>query len=145
MITRPLDLAARLQPEPRNFDAFFFVNVGLVALFFTVAGSRFVVSPGIDLPVMPGGPVNGIRATTVLTVRASGQLLTDGGLLPDTQLKLWLEAEAKAGPRPVLLIEADRRAATGEITRIQGLARRAGFSQVLLAIDEPVSTDGGGR
>ena len=143
MITRPLDLASRLQPEPRTFDAFFFVNVGLVTLFFTLAGSRFVVSPGIELPVVSGARASGIRATTVLKVRASGQLLTDGGLLPDTRLTLWLEAEAKAGPGPVLLIEADRRAATGEITHIEALARHAGFLRVLLAIDESASTDDG--
>ena len=35
MITRPLDLALELQPEPRSFDALFYINVGLVGLFFT--------------------------------------------------------------------------------------------------------------
>jgi biopolymer transport protein ExbD len=144
MITRPLDLASRLQPEPRNFDAFFWVNVGLVALFFTLFGSSFVVAPGIDLPVISGARASGIRATTVLKVRASGQLLTDRGLLPDAQLLDWLKQEVLRAQKPVLLIEADRRAATGEITHIGGLARRAGFTQVLLAVDEPVSSNGEG-
>ena len=32
MITRPLDLASKLRPEPRNFDWLFFVNAGLLSL-----------------------------------------------------------------------------------------------------------------
>ena len=57
MITRPLDLAAKLRPEPRRFDALFYVNVGVLALFFLVFGSRFVLAPGLGLdfklPEMP--------------------------------------------------------------------------------------------
>ena len=46
MITRPLDLASKLRPEPRNFDWLFFVNAGLLVLFFVLFGSRFVLAPG---------------------------------------------------------------------------------------------------
>ena len=58
MITRPLDLASRLRPPPRNFDVFFYVNLGLMVLAFTVLGSRFVLAPGFgvdfQLPEMQG-------------------------------------------------------------------------------------------
>ena len=37
MITRPLDIAAKLRPEPRNFDFLFFVNGGLLVLQLGVA------------------------------------------------------------------------------------------------------------
>ena len=30
MITRPLDLASKMRPEPRNFDWLFYVNAGLL-------------------------------------------------------------------------------------------------------------------
>ena len=49
MITRPLDLASKLRPEPRSLDALFYVNVGVLALFFTMLGSRFVLAPGLGV------------------------------------------------------------------------------------------------
>lgn len=58
MIVRPLDLASRLRPEPRDFDALFYVNAGMLALFFSLFGSRFVIAPGLELdfqvPVVAG-------------------------------------------------------------------------------------------
>src|SRR4051812_50199863 len=47
MITRPLELESRLSPPPRDLDFFAWVNVGLIALFFTLLGSRFVLAPGL--------------------------------------------------------------------------------------------------
>jgi biopolymer transport protein ExbD len=32
MITRPLDLASKLRPEPRNFDFLFLINGGLILI-----------------------------------------------------------------------------------------------------------------
>ena len=146
MITRPLDLASRLQPEPRNFDAFFFVNVGLVALFFSLFGSQFVLSPGVELPIIAGARASGTIATSFLRVLASGQILTDDGLIPEAQLPRWLKVEAqRGGKRPVLLIEADQRATAGELTTIMNLARTAGFLNPILAADDPISTYGGGH
>jgi hypothetical protein len=54
MITRPLDLAGKLRPGPRNFDFVFLVNGGLIALFFTLFGSPYVLAPGLGVDfVMP--------------------------------------------------------------------------------------------
>ena len=49
MITHPLDLASRLRPPPRSFDALFLVNGGLIILFFFLFGSRFVLAPGLGV------------------------------------------------------------------------------------------------
>jgi biopolymer transport protein ExbD len=143
MITRPLDLASRLQPEPRNFDALFYVNVALVALFFTLFGSRFVLSPGIQLPVIAGARAGAIPTETVIRVRGSGQLLTADGLLPEAQLPTWLQDQARLHKHPALLIEADTRAATGAWMRIVDLARSAGFVDISMAADEPATFDEG--
>jgi hypothetical protein len=40
MITRPLDIASHLSPPPRSFDVLFYVNVGALAVFFFLFGSR---------------------------------------------------------------------------------------------------------
>ena len=47
MITRPLELSSRLRPEPRTFDWVFYVNGGLIVLFFSLFGSQFVLAPGL--------------------------------------------------------------------------------------------------
>lgn len=142
MITRPLDLASQLQPEPRSFDALFYINVGLVGLFFTLFGSRFVLSPGVELPAIGGARSGAISTTSVLKVRGSGQLLTSDGLLANAQLPEWLNIQSHKYRHPVLLIESDTRATTGEVSQIVNLARKAGFV-ILLAADDSTSYDGG--
>ena len=44
VITHPLDLASRLRPPPRNFDALFLVNGALLVLFFSFL-ARALCSP----------------------------------------------------------------------------------------------------
>ena len=46
MITQPLELDKHLRPPPRSFDVFFYVNVGVLALFLTLFTSKFVLAPG---------------------------------------------------------------------------------------------------
>ena len=98
MITRPLDLASKLRPEPRNFDALFYVNVGALALFFLVFGSRFVLAPGLgvdfELPKLPGAVSNAVTTTSTISVKNSGQIFADG-LLSLPQLREWLKTLRK--------------------------------------------------
>ena len=114
MITRPLDLASRLQPAPRNFDALFYVNVGLLALFLLCSfGSRFVLAPGwasISTCRRWPEPAPGRPAPpAIISIKSSGQILTDNGLLNMAQLPEWLKASAAKDRHPVLLIRADWR------------------------------------
>ena len=64
MVTRPLDLLSRVRKPTAGPDWLYFVNAGLIVLFFVLFGSRFVISPGIvvsnqsrhgpyTLPVVP--------------------------------------------------------------------------------------------
>ena len=90
MITRPLDLAAKLRAQPRNLDALFYVNVGMLVLFFFVFGSRFVLAPGLgvdfELPKLPGAVSNAVTTTSTISVKNSGQIFADG-LLSLPQLR----------------------------------------------------------
>ena len=98
MITRPLDLASRLRPPPRGLDWIFFVNVGLLALFFSVFGSRFVLAPGLGLnfrlPGAAGPAVSARPASHVISVLDSGQVFTPDGLTSVPALGPWLKAQA---------------------------------------------------
>jgi hypothetical protein len=44
VITQPLELDKHLRPPPRSFDVFFYVNVGVLALFLTLFASKFVLA-----------------------------------------------------------------------------------------------------
>ena len=149
MITRPLDLASKLRPEPRNFDFLFFVNGGLLVLFFLMFGSRFVLAPGLGvdfrMPSMPGAVVGAAQAESVISVLPSGQIFADG-LLNMAQLRQWLQVEAKKSRQRSLLVRASVGVPVEEIADIVSAAREAGFAHIVLGAEEPASrAASGGR
>jgi biopolymer transport protein ExbD len=146
MITRPLDLAARLRPEPRNFDAWFFVNVGLLVPFFLFFGSRFILAPGFGvdfrLPEVVGARAGAATSTQYLTVLSSGQIYVDSGQITMPQLGPWLQAEARKTPGPPsLLVRASANVTHAQMTQIFSIAHAAGF-QVIWAADEAAAPAG---
>jgi len=154
MITRPLDLASRLRPPPRNFDWVFLVVGGLIVLFFDLFGSRFVLAPGLGvdfrLPTMPGA-LAGASATTshVITItsggfKSGGLVYAASGALNFKQLSDWLKAEAKTSRAPVLLVQASADVPMADLADINTLAKEAGFLWVQLAANEPAAPPLGG-
>ena len=148
MITRPLDLASKLRPEPRSFDAFFYVNVGALVLFFLVFGSRFVLAPGLGvdfkLPEMPGA-LPGALTTSTISVKNSGQIFADG-LLSMAQLREWLKVEAKKNKHPSLLVRMSAGVPVSVENEIVSAAREAGFgSNITLAAEEPAGNASSNR
>lgn len=149
MITRPLDLASKLRPEPRNFGALFFANAGLLVLFFSLCGSRFVLAPGmvVELPRVAGANSSAQPPTHVMTVTNFGQMLTSAGLVPTMEeLRRWLKEQAGSTPSSILLVKADRLVPNSTVVEITGAAYEAGFKSVILAAEEPeVGARRGGR
>jgi biopolymer transport protein ExbD len=134
MITRPLDLAAKLRRAPRSNDWLFFVNGGLLVLFFSLFGSRFVLAPSlaVELPEIAGVP-DARPTTDFITVSESGQIYIPKGPVDMAGFEKWLgdqvaAAKSQAGAtEPVLLILLDARASTKLFVEISSAARRAGF------------------
>ncbi|MBL9208917.1 MAG: hypothetical protein JNL92_00530 [Opitutaceae bacterium] len=150
MITRPLDLASRLRPEPRSFDFLFFVNGGLIGLFFVLFGSPFVLAPGVGvefrLPTVAGANTNAIRATQVITVMSTGQIFTEHGPRQIGELDEWLSRHARTTKEPMLLVRGDADVPTWVLAAIASAAKKAGFVEVLWAAGEPAGRNGpGGR
>ena len=150
MITRPLDLASKLRPEPRSFDWLFFINGGLIALFFSLYGSKFVLAPalGVDfqLPAEAGAAAEARPPTSFISVTNSGQILEGDGLRTIAQLQAWLRDEARAAKRPpVLLVRASKGVRFEILTEVTSVARGAGFVGVLFAAVEPTAAGAGGR
>ena len=146
MITRPLDLATRLRPAPRNFDFWFFVNIGLIVLAFSLFGSRFVLAPGLgvefQLPEIAGARGQATRTTHNIAVNDAGLILAEASITLE-RLAEWLKEEAKTTRDPVLLVRADARVKLEQLTRIAEIAKSAGFQSVFLAAQEPAQTNGG--
>lgn len=140
MITRPLDLASKLRPAPRNLDALFFVNAGLLVLFFTLFGSSFVLAPGLvvdfRIPKVSGAATNARPFTHAITVLESGQILTPTGREKIDGLAKWLASEAKKTSSPLLLVRASEDAPVGVLTDIASAAAKAGFD-LTMAAEEP--------
>ncbi len=140
MITRPLDLLSKLRPQPRNFDFLFLLNGGLIAFFFTLFGSQFVLSPGLrvngaDLMLHPSkGALDNPTATLVsISINANGQVLGDAGLIPPAKLNDWLATQAKRAPDSILLVIADKSATTEKIMTIKDASVAAGFKGIQFA------------
>jgi biopolymer transport protein ExbD len=132
MITHPLDLAARLQPPPRNFDGLFLVNGALIMLFFVLFGSRFVLAPGLGadfrLPEMAGADAGAAPTAVVISLRHSDMVLVDDGMLDYTQLRGWLKQRARREKGLALLVRADRHVRLEDMGIIAEMAAAAGFT-----------------
>jgi biopolymer transport protein ExbD len=143
MITRPLDLTARLQPAPRNLDFLFFVNGGLIVLFFLLFGSRFVLAPGLGVdfavPEMPGATAGAVRTTHVISVIRPGLIFVDDGAINFEQLRGWLKTQAAQTRQPSLLVRANSNSVpVTTLTDISSAAFQAGFTRVVVGAQEPV-------
>lgn len=137
MITRPLDLASKMRPEPRSFDWLFLVNGGLIVLFFMLFGSRFVLAPGLgvgfNLPEVAGANANAQMVTHVISVMGSGQIITSEGPQPQESLFEWLKKKASTEKSPSLLVQADVATSVKLIVDITSMAQAAGFRVHLAA------------
>jgi biopolymer transport protein ExbD len=141
MITRPLNLSSRLKPPPRSFESLFYVNGGLIVLFFVLFGSRFVLSPGLGvdfkIPVMPAAIAGAASADVVIAIKGADMAFVEGAKVNFTGLRQYLfeRAQARAGLR--LLVQADASLTTRDLTEVYDMARAAGFASVQIAAEPP--------
>jgi biopolymer transport protein ExbD len=139
MITRPLDLAARLRRPPRSLDAMFYVNVGALVLVFALYGSRFVLSPGLPLtfalPVTPAAAARFAPVDLVVAVPSADVAYAGGEVLDFPGLRKWLRERGGAQPGARLLVQAAATLPAAAIAQIQGYAAEAGLGGVLLATE----------
>lgn len=140
MITRPLDLASRLRPAPRGLDALFYVNVGALALFFAVFGSRFVLAPGLAvdfaLPAASSAGTSTRITDLVIAVPASDMAVVDGAVLDFQALATWLGEQGGGGDGSRrLLVQVSASLPARDLAALYAMAARAGFAGVLIATD----------
>lgn len=141
MITRPLDLSSRLKPSPRGFEFLFFVNAGLIALFFVLFGSRFVLAPGLGLdfsvPVMPAAVPGAVATDVVVAVKGGDLAFVEGAKVNFAGLRQYLAERTQGRSGLVLLVQADAALSARELTEVYDMARAAGFGSVQIAAEPP--------
>lgn len=141
MITRPLDLASRLRPPPRNLDVLFWVNGALLVLFFGLFGSRFVLTPGLgvdfSLPAMPGSLSGSATMPVVIAVKDAGFIMTEDGRLNLGQLGPWMKGRVGDRKDLRLLVQADASLPLQDLSAILEMATAAGFVSPQLAVEPP--------
>lgn len=148
MITRPLDLASRLRPVPRGLDWLFVANVGLLVLFFSLFGSRFVLAPGLGvdfrLPQVAGSSGSARSTSHVISVINSGQVFTPDGLAGIDDLGRWLKTQALRTPAPRLLVRAGADVPIFVLADVAAAATAAGY-ELVWAVGDPGLSAGPGR
>lgn len=139
MITRPLDLSSRLKPPPRGFESLFYVNGGLIVLFFVLFGSRFVLSPGLgvdfDVPVMRGAQDGAVATDVVVAIKGVDMAFVEGAKVNFAGLRQYLVGRAQGRTGMRLLVQADAALTTRELTEVYDMARAAGFASVQIAAE----------
>jgi hypothetical protein len=142
MLTRPLDLSTRLRRAPRNFDYLFWVNAVLIALFFTLFGSRFVLSPGMGvarseemLPINSHAIEGAVATQLRVEVAEGGKLCVDTGFVSFEQFRAWLERQAKNAPGATLLVQYNFRNQAELLARIADTANQLGIKVQLAALE----------
>lgn len=150
MITRPLQLADKLRSPPRSMDALFYVNVVLLGLFFALFGSRFVLSPGIQLlqpdfalPQSGGEGGAPISTMAVISVLGPNMVFTREGRMSFSELEAWLPTQVARGAEQEsrLLVRADAGVSAEDLMRISDLATASGFTGVQLALERAAPSD----
>ena len=149
MITRPLDLESRMSPPPRDFNAVAWVNVGLIVLFFSLLGSRFVLATGvlvgvgdetgaIELPSANPASVSTTATSVVVSYRRDNVILFEGGMYSLAELRKHMEAYTRNNPGSVMLVRADKQVSNQALADLFAMAGAVGFKNVLLAAEPAV-------
>ena len=139
MIARPLELAARLRPPPRGYEFVCYVNVGFIALFFVLFGSRFVLSPGLgmdfEVPVMRSALAGAVSTDVVIALKGDDLAFVDGAKVNFLGLRQFLVERAKLRSGLRLLVQADASVTARDLTEVYDMARLAGFASVQIAAE----------
>ncbi len=132
-------------------DVFFYVNVVLLGLFFALFGSRFVMSPGIELlrpefelpRSIDGAARQATPTMAVISVLGPNMVFTSEGRMSFNELAAWLPSQVARGAEREsrLLVRADASVPASDLLRLSDIATGAGFTGVHLALERRAESD----
>lgn len=138
MVTQPLDLESHMRPAPRNLDVFFYADIAILAVFFVLMGSQFVLAPGMpmNLPLVHGATELARPADLVVSMRGDNVVLFEGGLFPLAGFESRLAKTVKARGAETVLVRVDRQVTAQGLLDLCAAARSAGATHVQIAAEE---------
>ncbi|WP_238991424.1 ExbD/TolR family protein [Rariglobus hedericola] len=113
----------------------------MIALFFILFGSRFVLSPGLgvafEVPAMANALEGAVATDVVIAIKGADLAFVEGAKVNFAGLRQYLINRAAGRPGLRLLVQADATLTTRDLTEVYDMARAAGFAFVQVAA-EPI-------
>lgn len=139
MISSPFNLDTEFKRNHRNFDIFPFIDLCLIGLFIALFNSKFIFAPGlnIELPQINSLELEGVPATSVLTMGENDMMIFEGQIFNiDSLKKRFIEFSIeKDRTNLILLVKLDKNVDVQQMMKVLDIARPY-FSSVQLAADE---------
>lgn len=144
--SRPLQLERELTPPDYRMDIIPLVDVILIAFFFSLLGSRFILAPGvqIELPAVNAQAISGAPTAAVLTIQNDNMLLFEGRIhtLGSFEAAMRTYFGDKGGlSDAVLLVKSDKDVSMSTFLYVCEIAQRAGFAKVHVAAEIAAEDD----
>lgn len=118
------------------------VDIVLVVLIIFMVTATYIVSPAIKVNLPDAATGEAQEPTSLgITVAADGQLLLDGVLVSEDQLRAAVRGAKASTPDVVCLISGDKDARHGDVTHVIDLVKQEGVAKFAINVD-PLETAG---
>lgn len=141
-LTNPLNFKKSLNAPSLSFDVIPLVDILIIALCFTLLGSRFIHAPGVtvDLPKVAHSSLVGMPSVAVLTLKQKNMIFFEGRIYSAKTFQSSLLKDSLQGmERPqeaVLLVKLGQDVDMQTFLNICERAREAGFTKIQVAAEE---------
>lgn len=123
-----------------NINVTPFVDICLVLLIvFMIVVPAMVTGVAVQLPVAKGAPVPEALQQTVITVKDDGTVYVDALVIRRDQFAAEIGRMHAKYPQKPLAVRGDRRVAYGDVVDVLDSCRIAGYSDVRLLSQRPVT------
>lgn len=136
---KPVNVSSQVRRPSASIDAAALFNILLIALMFTLLGSRFIVAPGLSLELdsLPAADVSGGALTDadicVLSAKGNSMLIYDGAIYNIATFAKKMESSKAARKNAVLLVKADKNVDAQTLVDISLAAKKGGFERIQIA------------
>lgn len=137
----PVDISSKVRRERITLCSAALVDILLIALMFTLLGSKFILAPGFalelegdKLPTSPSPDAAVIDGDlSVLNAKGNTMIIFDGAIFNAESFSKKMRSQKAGAQRGVLLIKADKNVDTQTLLDICAAARAGGFEKIHLA------------
>ncbi len=143
---RNINTSALVRKADASLDYVALFDILLIALMFTLLGSRFIIAPGLSMEsaTMPTtSDTNGAitdAELSVLNAKSPTMLIYDGAIFNIDSFVAKMRKAKAPRANSVLLIKADKSVSAQAIIEIANAAKAGGFTKIQLAAKSASAT-----